>query len=262
MVNSYSDAYDGVFGRKSRILLVFAHPDDMEINCGGLVARLSSDKKAIRLICLTAGEKGVRDSQIEIARFKSIRERALIEAASVAGIASREVICFDLGDGCIEDNLTNIGRIVEQIRVFQPDIVITHNPAGRIHTVDGSYYYVNHRDHRITGSLTLDAIYPYSRDWAFFPEHQSLGLKGHIVNEVLFGDSFDDKTATAFAITDHIETKREALRIHMAAGAMTEEQFESYSREGVTPNGIFEILGWHKGIHLRQYPNQASPFLI
>jgi len=243
------DSFEEVFSSKERILMVFAHPDDMEINCGGVAARLCDAGKAVRLVSVTAGESGVRDADVDQRRFRQRRIEAFEEAAQVLGISKSEVFCLNIDDGRVENTIENIGLIVAHIRAFRPDIVITHNPAGYLHTVDGSYYYISHRDHRNTATLAIDAVYPYSRDWAFFPEHRDAGLDGHVVHEMLIGDVFEEKSARAFDISRYVQLKSEALRIHMVAGAMDEAEHESYSNEGKTEQGFFEILLWWRDIH-------------
>jgi len=244
-----TDAFDEVFGDRERILMVFAHPDDMEINCGGLAARLVKAERKVRLICMTAGEGGVRSRSADLKEFSSERLTALREAAAIIGLDSADVYCLGIPDGGVEDTKENIGRVVWHIRSFRPDVVITHNPAGVVHTVDRSYFYVNHRDHRKTATLTVDAVYPFSRDHAFFPEHIASGLHGHAVHDVLFGDAFEDETAVKFEITAEQGRKRSALKVHMDAHAMDAAEFYSYSNEGIIGGRMFETLGWFTRIH-------------
>lgn len=243
------DSFDTIFRSKSNVLMVFAHPDDMEINCGGLAARLVRSGITVRLVCMTAGEAGVRARTTDIEEFKAERLSALGEAAAELGLNESEVFCLDIPDGYVEDSMENIGRVVWHIRSFRPEVVITHNPSGMVHTVDRSYFYVNHRDHRNTGRVTVDAVYPYSRDHAFFPDHIDRGLKGHWVHEILFGDAFEEDGAVNFEVSAEKHQKKAALRRHMEAHAMDLDEFNSYSNEGTVGNQMFETLGWWTQIH-------------
>jgi len=58
------DSYDDIFKDKERILVVFAHPDDAEIYCGGTIARLTKDNKEVRVVKVTSGNKGSRGQEI------------------------------------------------------------------------------------------------------------------------------------------------------------------------------------------------------
>ena len=237
-----NDAYSEVFGDKQRILLVFAHPDDMEINCGGLVARLCYGGKKVRLVCCTSGERGTREQVVDKEEFRERRQGALFDGAAALGMSvDTDVFPLGIPDGEVEDTIQNIERIVWHIRDFRPEIVITHEPSEYAKTVDGSYWYINHRDHRKTASLAIDAVYPYSRDEAF---SSSSGLRGHTVRDVLMGDAFDRPLARRFDVTEHIDDKRRALRVHERAGAMTEEEFEVYASEGEVAGRYFEVLAW------------------
>ena len=57
--------------------------------------------------------------------------------------------------------------------------------------------WVNHRDHRNTAQLVMDAMYPYSRDRGFYPAQLKHGLETHSVYKLLMADaySFDDKVS-------------------------------------------------------------------
>ncbi len=70
---------------------------------------------------------------------------------------------------------------------------------------------VNHRDHRHTALVTTDAVYPYSRDRAFFPEQLTSGLEPHSVTELLLADSYEHPLRLYFDVTDQVEKKRRAL---------------------------------------------------
>src|SRR5439155_730714 len=77
----------------------------------------------------------------------------------------------------LEDTPALRKEVVRQIRRFRPDIVITSDPLRR---------YQQHRDHRIIGQVTLDAVFPYARDRLHFPDlYRSEGLEPHKVHQVL-----------------------------------------------------------------------------
>lgn len=158
------DSYAKIFNSKTSIMFVFAHPDDAEIYCGGLIARPAQDGKKVKLIKMTTGNKGSRGQKITEIELAKTRESEDQEALKTLGLTPTDSLNLNLGDGEIENNLTTIGLLVKEIRTFKPDLIVTHSPEKTlIRDLEGSYY-VNHRDHRHTAEVVVDAAYPYSRD--------------------------------------------------------------------------------------------------
>ena len=69
-----------------------------------------------------------------------------------------------------------IGKIVREIRRFKPDVIFCQDPYNRARH--------NHRDHRMAGQSTFDAVYPFARDRLHFPEHIAEGFEPHKVAEI------------------------------------------------------------------------------
>jgi len=68
---------------------------------------------------------------------------------------------------------------VRAIRMYRPHTVFVHDP----HRIKG----FQHRDHRITGVVATDAVYPFARDHLHFPEHiADEGLEPHKVRELWY----------------------------------------------------------------------------
>lgn len=243
------DSYDLVFGNKQRVLVIFAHPDDLEIFCGGTVARLVADGKMVRTIALTNGDKGTRHQEFDSKTFAEIRLRSQICGELALGVQRDQIFNLEIGDGNVEDTVENIEKVVRHIREFRPDIIITHEPTQFVHGFDDEIIWINHRDHRKTAGLVFDAVYPYSRDRAFFPQHAEEGLTGHEVHEILFSDAYKHKTAIGINVKDYLDKKRKALECHQEGNVFSEEEIEGYMTEGESANGWFEILGWWKGFH-------------
>lgn len=210
------DFYHDIFSDVGRVLVVAAHPDDFEVMCGATVARLLEDGKKVRLVVTTNGEKGVKDKE-------GVSEEALISqrgseqqlGARAIGIADEENFNLGIPDGELEATVENIGRIVYHIRQFKPDCIITHNPHDVLVAHPASpIINVNHRDHRHTGLITIDAAYPYSRDNNFFPEQLVAGLTRHEVHKLLFSDSFGNTSAIRINVDNCIEKKKQGLAAH------------------------------------------------
>ncbi len=79
-------------------------------------------------------------------------------------------------------------------------------------TSDPYRRYISHRDHRITGQVVLDAVYPYARDHMACPDLLEEGLEPHKVRELLFWDSEDVNFRSD--ITGTFDRKAAALRCH------------------------------------------------
>lgn len=185
------------------VMVVGAHPDDPEFGAAGTVARwVQQGWTAVYVLC-TNGDKGSSDPTMTSERLAVIREAEQRKAAAIVG--AREVVFLGCHDGGLEDTPEFRGQIVRLIRKHRPDIVMTHDPWRR---------YMVHRDHRIAGQVTLDAVFPYSRDRLFYPEHEAEGLKPHKVLEVyLFGAETPD---TVVEIEDTLGTKMKAIACHVS----------------------------------------------
>lgn len=151
------DSYSQIFGSKQKVLFVFAHPDDAEIYAGGTISRLVDDGKIVCLVKMTTGNKGSRDLEISESQLANLREAEDATALECLGLKFEDSVNLNLGDGQVENNLETIEKLVRQIRRFQPDLIVTHNPEKvLIRDLTGSFY-MNHRDHRNTAISILDA---------------------------------------------------------------------------------------------------------
>lgn len=208
------DSYNEIFKDKDRIMFVFAHPDDAEIYCGGLIARLNEDGKKVLLVKMTTGNKGSRDSKITEKELAETRETEDSNALKVLGLTNADSINLNLGDGQVKNNNKTIGLLVREIRRFKPDLLVTHNPENvLIRDLEGGYY-VNHKDHRNTGISVVDAAYPFSRDTLFYPEHFDEGLESHTTSEFLFVDSWGHQDTVYIEVTKQEQKRTAAIASH------------------------------------------------
>jgi LmbE family N-acetylglucosaminyl deacetylase len=184
-------------------LVVGAHPDDPEFGTGGTMLKWIRDGWRVVYVICTNGDKGSSDPEMTSEQLARIREGEQKEAAKTLGISEVEFLGYP--DGGLEDTPEFRGRLVRLIRKYRPDIVLTHDPYRR---------YMGHRDHRIAGMATMDAVFPYSRDSLFYPEHKAEGLQPHKVMEVhLFGAEDPD---TFVDISDVFEIKMKAVCCHVS----------------------------------------------
>lgn len=209
------DSYQKIFSKKQRILVVFAHPDDAELYAGGTIARLTQDGKTVRVVKVTSGNRGSRQEKITTAELEQTRENEDRTAMRIFGIADENNVYLRINDGEVDNSLETIGIIAKQIRLFKPDLIITHNPEDVFIRFDKDVNWVNHRDHRNTGKSTIDAAYPYSRDLLFFPKHfENPGVLSHATTEFLLVDYYDHPDLVSIEVTDQIETRIKAHAAH------------------------------------------------
>ena len=185
------------------IMVVVAHPDDPEFGAGGTVAKFVLDGwQAIYVIC-TNGDKGTSDLKMTSEKLAKIREHEQMNAAKVLGIS--EVVFLRYPDGELVDGPEFRGKLVRLIRKYRPDIIVTHDPYRK---------YMGHHDHRITGIVCMDAVFPYSRDHLFYPEHKTEGLMPFKVGEVyLTGPEEPNKFVD---ISETFNMKMKAISCHVS----------------------------------------------
>ncbi len=184
-----------------QVMAVTAHPDDAEFGAAGTVARwIHEGKSAVYVVC-TNGDKGTSDPSMKPEVLAGIREEEQLDVARLLGV--REVVFLRYPDQSLEDTPEFRKEIVRLIRKYRPDTVLTSDPYRR---------YLWHRDHRITGQVTLDAIFPYARDLLAYPDLLEEGLQPHKVKEVLLWGTEEPNYRSD--ITSTIDIKIAALRCH------------------------------------------------
>lgn len=188
-----------------RVLVVTPHPDDAELWCGGTLAKWIKQGAAVYYVLCTDGGKGTDKPGITSKELAAIREHEQLEAARVLGVKDVEMLHYP--DGELEDTSDFRKQIVRQIRRVRPEAVLCPEPYRK--------NLAWHRDHRITGQVTLDAVFPYARDHLHFQElWQEEKLEPHKTGTVLFWGA--EKPDTYTDIADIIDLKVEAVRAHQS----------------------------------------------
>jgi len=187
--------------KQAQVMVVTAHPDDAEFGVAGTVARWASEGKDVVYVVCTNGDKGTNDANMKPEELVRIREEEQKAAAKSLGV--REVIFLGHLDQSLEDTPEFRKELARLIRMYRPETVVTADPYRR---------YVWHRDHRITGQVTLDAVFPYARDHLSYPDLMKEGFHPHKVREILFWASEDVNYRSNITATFHL--KLAALRCH------------------------------------------------
>ncbi len=175
---------------QAQVMIVTAHPDDAEFGVAGTIVNWVHEGKSIVYLVCSSGEKGTSDTNIKPEELAKTREQEQLAAAKLLGV--REVIFLCYPDQALEDTPEFRKEIVRQIRLYRPETVVTADPYRR---------YIWHRDHRITGQVVLDAIFPTAGVHLAYPDLLEQGLQPHRVKEVLLWASenpnyFSDVTST------------------------------------------------------------------
>ncbi len=123
---------------KVDVLAIGAHPDDVELGCGGTIAKLISEGKKVAILDLTQGELGTRGTN----ETRAIEAQ---NASTILGISARENL--KMKDGFLINSEEYQLKIVEMIRKYQPEIVLCNAIDDR------------HPDHAKTAKLVSDACF-------------------------------------------------------------------------------------------------------
>src|SRR5579883_2773473 len=203
---------------KKRALVVGAHPDDPDFGAGGTAAAWTREGWEFYYLVCTNGAKGTADAEMDPERLIAARRDEQRAAARALGV----VDCYFLDgvDGELQPTRAFLGDVVRLIRTLRPDAVFTHSTEIVVRNNS-----INHTDHRVTGQITLDAIYPAARDIFNFPEQIAEGLQPHKVLDIyLWGSNTPNFEVE---IEEVIDVKIEALMRHMSQFAGREGFRES-----------------------------------
>lgn len=187
--------------KPAHVLVVTPHPDDAEFGVAGTVARWTGEGKDVIYVVCTNGDKGTSDRNMKPDELARIREQEQLAAADTLGV--REVVFLRHPDQGLEDSPEFRKEIVRLIRMYRPETVVTADLYRRR---------IWHRDHRITSQVTLDAVFPYARDFLSYPDLVEEGLEPHKVKEVLLWGAEEPNYRTD--ITDTFDAKIAALHCH------------------------------------------------
>jgi LmbE family N-acetylglucosaminyl deacetylase len=210
------------FPTPERVLVIVAHPDDPEFGAAGTVALWASQGAEVTYVIVTDGSKGSAEKDMTREKLVALREEEQQKAADAVGVS--RVVFLRQPDGEIENNDHLRELLVRQIRIYRPDVLITHDPTSRI--VGGRY--LNHRDHRTVGDTALDATFPLARDRLNYPAHEAEGLEPHKVLDVFL--IFSDQPNYWVDISGTVDKKIAALKEHKSQIADMDE----------LPNRIYE----------------------
>lgn len=222
----------------SRVLAVYAHPDDPEVSCGGTLAGWAEAGAEVHLVICARGEKGSMDPTTDPEELAGRRAGEVAEAAAILGCASHLNLGID--DGEVDNDLALRRTLVELVRRVQPDIVVGPDPTPLLF---GSSY-VNHIDHRAVGAAMLDACAPAAASPLYFPD---AGPPHQVGTIFLTGTLEPDEVVD---ITSTLERKVAAVLCHRSqiadpdevAAIIAQRARAAGSRHGVDAAEEFRVL--------------------
>lgn len=192
----------------SRVMVIVAHPDDIEFGCAGTVARWRRDGAELCYVHCTSGEMGGAELALTPAQVATMREAEQRAAAAVLGVS--DLVFLREPDGLLENSLALRKKLVREIRRFRPEVVITEDPT----LYWGGGQRLNHPDHRAAGGAALDAIFPAAGQPHLFADLADEGLRAHKVRRVYVRDY---SAGTTFVdISETLESQLAALRHHVS----------------------------------------------
>jgi LmbE family N-acetylglucosaminyl deacetylase len=188
-----------------RILVVAAHPDDVDFGSAGSVARWTDAGIEVAYCIVTNGEAGGSDDSVPRPAMAEIRQAEQRAAAKVVGVSDLTFLGYP--DGRLESGIGLRGAISRVIRRVRPQRVVSPSPERNYQRI-----YASHPDHLAAGEAAIAAVYPDARNPFAHPELLEEGLEPWSVPEVYLmaataPDVFVD-------ITDTIDRKLDALRSH------------------------------------------------
>lgn len=189
------------------ILAIAAHPDDVELLCGGTLIKAAKAGRKTAVVDLTAGEMGTRGDA------KS-RATEAEKAGKVMQLTARE--CLGMPDSGLVNTPATREQVARAIRKYQPRVVIAPALQGR------------HPDHRVAAELIRDACFVagLAKVAPDVPKHRPL----KVIHCMTFRQDFEKPTFVV-DISDEFERKLEAIRCF-------ETQFAGNTQAGeVYPNG-------------------------
>ncbi len=211
------------------MMLVVAHPDDECFAFGGALALAADRGIETYVICLTDGQaathRGDAASGEELGR---IRRKEFVESCRILGVTHHELL--DYQDGRLEfaDFSRAAGRLVERMRRFKPDVVVTFGSDGSLNT---------HADHMIVSMLTTSAFH-----WSGRPKRYpglALPFQPRRLFTLTANYTMPDRQApllSPWTVTLDIrsvkERKAEAFRAHISQAPLMEKTKWLFEQHG------------------------------
>ena len=180
------------------VLVVSAHPDDIEINCAGTVKRMVDRGDTVYVCNLCNGDMG--HMEIKSPELAAIRLKESASAAAVTGAKYLPPVGYDLK--LYHQDKPTRDKVVDVIRLAKPDLIITHSPDDYM------------SDHVAVGKLVFDASF-----CASLPNYETKQSNIVSVCPIYYMDNLGafNFTPTEYVdISGEIEFKLKGLNCHQS----------------------------------------------
>ncbi len=191
-----------------RILVITAHPDDVDFGVAGSVATWTDLGTEVTYCIVTDGDAGGFDRSVPRSEMAEIRRVEQTAAAKTVGVTDLAFVGYP--DGRLEPTIElrrDLSRVIRQTR---PQRVVTQSPERNYERI-----YASHPDHLAAGEAALCAVYPDARNPFAHPELlDDEGLEPWTVGEVwLMAATSPNRFVD---VTETFDRKLEALRCHVS----------------------------------------------
>jgi LmbE family N-acetylglucosaminyl deacetylase len=161
-----------------RVLVIVAHPDDVEFGAAGSIARWTDQGAQVTYCMVTDGAAGTNDPDADLAELARTRQAEECEAAEAVGV--HDVRFLGHADGTLQPTMELRRELTRLIREVKPDRVVVQDPT----TTFVEDRYINHPDHRAAGEAAVYAVFPSAETRPIFPELLKEGYEPHHVKEL------------------------------------------------------------------------------
>src|SRR6266704_3265396 len=197
-------------------MVIGAHPDDNDFATAATSALWAKQGMKVVWVVMTDGTEGSEVPSLIDTELMLTREQEQRMACEVLGVQAVEFLRFS--DGHLTNSEAARKAVVRLIRKYRPRVVLTHDPTQHIYAPDPDEKpedtaYLNHPDHRATGNIVLDAIFPAVGNPRSYRELLAEGLPPYRVHELYLFFSGQDNTY--IDITETIDLKAKGLQCHV-----------------------------------------------
>lgn len=219
-------------------LVVYAHPDDPEVSCGGTIARWAAAGCEVHVVVCAAGDKGSSDPAQPADELVRRRAEEAAAAGAVLGVRGHHLLGHL--DGELENTAALRAELVGLVRRLRPSVVVCPDPTA---VFFGSSYF-NHRDHREVGWACLDAVAPAAANARYFPD----AGPPHQVDAVYLSGTLEPDVWVE--ITSTIEAKAQALLCHASQLGETGEWLRQAVHQRAEEGGRMAGVAYAEGFRV------------